>query len=275
MVIPQVVGLPFDEAQSALVAEGFKVAPPQRVRSTAPKDQVIEATPQQGTEVAAGSTIRLKVSKGTRPVPGVEGQTAEEATATLRGAGFVVRQTEREDSAEAGTVIDQNPAQGDPYPIGATVSIVVSKLPSEVKVPDLFQMSQEQAVNELRKAGLNPGEITRESSETIPVGLVTGQDPSSGTTVARGSAVDLIVSDGTPKVTVPSVVGLTIDDAIAQVQDAGLVPQESSIPVTDPAQVGIVTLQSPNGGVRVEPGTKVILRYGELPPEDFPTETDG
>ena len=104
VVIPQVVGLPFDEACSALVAEGFKVAPPQKVRSTAPNDQVIEgATPQPGTEAAAGSTIRLKISKGTWPCAGrPRAIRPRRPTSTLKDAGFGVRQTEREDSAEAG-----------------------------------------------------------------------------------------------------------------------------------------------------------------------------
>ena len=60
-------------------------------------------------------------------------------------------------------------------------------------------------------------------------------------------------------------------------QNSGLwlsvVPQASSIDVTDQAQDGLVQLQSPGGGTPAKPGTKVILRIGTFTGGDTTTTT--
>ena len=53
------------------------------------------------------------------------------------------------------------------------------------------------------------GTVTQQSSATVPAGNVISQNPTAGTSVAAGSAVNLVVSTGPAPVTVPDVVGQT------------------------------------------------------------------
>jgi hypothetical protein len=64
--------------------------------------------------------------------------------------------------------------------------------------------------------------VTTQSSSTVPAGNVISQNPVAGTSVAAGSAVNLVVSTGPAPVAVPNVVGLTQAAANA-ITGAGLV----------------------------------------------------
>src|SRR5438105_7575614 len=61
--VPDVTGLPFDQASSQLHAQGFKVTR-NDVDSNQPADTVIAESPSAATSAAKGSTVTLSVSKG-------------------------------------------------------------------------------------------------------------------------------------------------------------------------------------------------------------------
>ncbi|BCJ71684.1 serine/threonine protein kinase [Catellatospora sp. IY07-71] len=92
---------------------------------------VIDTNPPAGEEVAEGSTVEVKVSKGNQvAVPRVIGMSEEAATAELKRLGFEVevRQGEEtDDPSRVGTVQNQNPGQSTLKPKGSKVTIVVFK----------------------------------------------------------------------------------------------------------------------------------------------------
>jgi subtilisin family serine protease len=65
-----------------------------------------------------------------------------------------------------------------------------------VIVPNVVGLTQAAATTSLTSAGLVVGTVTPASSSTVPAGSVISQAPGSGTSVAVGSAVNLIVSTG-------------------------------------------------------------------------------
>ncbi|WP_037577286.1 Stk1 family PASTA domain-containing Ser/Thr kinase [Phaeacidiphilus oryzae] len=103
--LPQVTGLPVDQAQQQLSAAGFtvQVSPEQVYSDTVQAGQVAQESPAGGT-APQGSTVTLTLSKGPQlfPVPDVTGQTADQATAALQAAGFQV------------SVVNLNPLAGNP-----------------------------------------------------------------------------------------------------------------------------------------------------------------
>jgi serine/threonine-protein kinase len=95
--------------------------------------------------------------------------------------------------APAGTVIDQRPAPGaqvDPHDV---VTLVISRGPRPVIVPDLTDMTQAQAEQALRRLGLKVSVQTADSWNNDP-GLVIGQSLRSGSKKLPGTLITLTVS---------------------------------------------------------------------------------
>ena len=68
--------------------------------------------------------------------------------------------------------------------------------PAQVSVPNVVGSTQAAATSAITGAGLILGNVTDQSSSTVPSGDVISQNPTSGTSVASGSAVDIVVSTG-------------------------------------------------------------------------------
>ncbi len=109
----------------------------EEVNDSAPKDQVIAVSPNEGSPVAEGSKVTLKVSKGNvGEVPTVIGYTEEQATQRLKEAGYDVRVREGNevDPSQAGKVSKQSPAGKTKLAKGERVTIEVD-VPREDEEP--------------------------------------------------------------------------------------------------------------------------------------------
>ena len=127
--VPSVIGLQFDQASSALQAQGFAVAR-RDVDSERPKGEVVDQSPS--SRAPKGSTITLSVSKGPpmSTVPDVTAQDEGSAQSTLEQSGFTV-QVQRQDVNDPGLdgiVLSQSPTGGSKAKQGSTVTIIVGRL---------------------------------------------------------------------------------------------------------------------------------------------------
>ncbi len=90
----------------------------------------------------------------------------------------------------------------------------------------------------------------------MPSGKVIGTDPAAGQSAPRGSQVTIHVSKGPEMVTVPSLVGQTLDAATQRLQSQGFqVDTQSYLPGR------VVRAQDPAAGTSVDKGTKVTLFF--------------
>jgi serine/threonine-protein kinase len=80
----------------------------------------------------------------------------------------------------------------------------------------------------LKQAGLEPAAKNSTIFSTKPTGTVVSTKPGTGTSVARGSAVTLVVSKGPQPVTMPDLVGQQLDAAKQALADAHLVYDETN-----------------------------------------------
>jgi beta-lactam-binding protein with PASTA domain len=80
--------------------------------------------------------------------------------------------------------------------IAALVAGTSPVVPAPVQVPNIVGMTQADAQSAITSAGLVVGTIDQASSSTVPQGSVISQTPAAATSVARGSAVNLVVSTG-------------------------------------------------------------------------------
>lgn len=69
---------------------------------------------------------------------------------------------------------------------------------NRVTVPDVVDQSQSDAEGNLTLAGLTVGAITGQTSGTVNAGNVISQTPAAGSTVNKGTEVNLVISTGPP-----------------------------------------------------------------------------
>jgi beta-lactam-binding protein with PASTA domain len=201
VVVPNVVGLAQAAAETAITDAGLVVGTvTTQTSETIPTGEVISQNPTAGTEVASGSAVDLVVSSGAQPVavPNVVGMAQAAAETAITDAGLVVGTvtTQASETVPAGEVISQSPTAGTEVASGSAVDLVVSSGVQVVAVPNVVGMAQAAAETAITDAGLVVGTVTTQASDTIPAGEVISQNPTAGTEVAPGSAVDLIVSSG-------------------------------------------------------------------------------
>jgi beta-lactam-binding protein with PASTA domain len=134
----------------------------------------------------------------------------------------------------------------------------------DVTVPDVTGMTLENAELALADAGLEVGRVTEEATEDAEANTVLSQTPPANEVVAEGSRVDLVVASAVEGVEVPDVVGLSLDDATATLEDAGLTVRSEEV-FSDDVEAGLVTAQSPQPGTRVESGAEVALSVSKGP----------
>jgi hypothetical protein len=96
----------------------------------------------------------------------------------------------------SGSVISQVPEAGASVSPGTPVLLTVSEGPQPVTVPNVVGRTQAEAQTAITGGGLSVGEITRQHSASVPQGGVISQSPEAGASLAPGTAVALIVSDG-------------------------------------------------------------------------------
>jgi serine/threonine-protein kinase len=128
------------------------------------------------------------------------------------------------------------------------------------KVPDVGGLTQAKATQEITDAGLVVGNVTRMASRRVPKGRVIDQDPPPNTSILKGKPVDLVVSAGVGRTGVPSLRGLSLDEASQALDRAGLkLGQTKAVNSTQSAN--IVVGQSLKPGKAVARGTSVDVRY--------------
>ena len=105
-----------------------------------------------------------------------------------------------------------------------------------------------------------------EYNTNYPPGTVIGQSPPPGHPVPENGVITLVVSTNAYP-SVPSVVGLTREEATRRLRNAGYAVAVFSAPSHDPSYaVGAVVSQNPRGGTERQPGTTVTIRVNPEPP---------
>lgn len=158
-----------------------------------PAGRIIASKPTTGTIMQPRERIDLTISKGPAPipVPTVSGRALSDAKSVLANAGFTTSSTAAySDSVKDGVVIRTEPGAGAQLQRNSNVTIVVSKGPAPVKVPDLFKMSRSKAESTLKSLGLKV--VVKTSGKRL-LNIVQDQNPKAGTVVPRGTTVTIIV----------------------------------------------------------------------------------
>jgi eukaryotic-like serine/threonine-protein kinase len=135
--------------------------------------------------------------------------------------------------------------------------------PAGAEVPNVKGLAEEQARQKLTASGFEVDVRSPESS-AANAGKVLEQSPAAGERAEKGSRV-VGVGGGPPTVEVPGVVGLSLSEAKAALDEVSLtVGLQREIP-SDTAPEGVVIEQGYPAGVKVEPGTAVNIGVSSGP----------
>lgn len=155
-------------------------------------------------------------------VPELAGMTLGEAQNQIAGNGWELTVTrEQSDSVEVDRVIRTDPATGVEVKEGDPFTIVVSNGPPPVPLPDINGKTADEASALLAQAGLTPTVQPAQYDETVPQGIVlTWKVPAqpmlaAGDPVERGTAVEVVPSNGPTPREMPDMVNVPLERSTA------------------------------------------------------------
>jgi eukaryotic-like serine/threonine-protein kinase len=192
------------------------------------------------------------------------GETQKNAEHQIKAANLhpAVNRVSNEE-VDRGKVFKQDPDPGSKVDKNGTVTIWVSTGPPKVSVPDVKGQSWPTAQQTLVNAGLRP---ERHIVPGDTKDQVTATDPAAGESVPKGSKVRVNVMSGPATGTVPSVVGLTLQDAITKLNAAGFNPNPKYVN-NSTAPANQVISQSPVPGSTETKGKPVTVEVSNGPPQ--------
>jgi serine/threonine protein kinase/beta-lactam-binding protein with PASTA domain len=271
VAVPTVTGLPETDARNQILSAGLRIGDViPRESSVDERGRVLETTPGVGSEVEERTVINLVVGSGPASVrvPLLEGRTVAEATDILEEEGLTLgtqQEQETSDSSEVGKIIESSPRAGESAPGGSAVAVVIGKEQTGVQIPDLAGQELDDAERALRELGLQPeGSDSDGGSGGDDNDRVSGTNPPAGTRVQPNSEVELLTGDSGDEIRMPSVVGLTLQQAQSRLAEEGLVNiQTREERVNNPSDDGEVIEQSVEPNERVTSSQQITLIVGE------------
>lgn len=202
-------------------------------------------------------------------VPDVTGKQVEIAKEILSKEHLNVSVNEIEsDEVPVGEVITQTPSGGAVVKENRTIYLTVSKgnQGSEVLMPDLRDLTLDEAKKKLSEIGLTIGSVHYAESEKYENGKIISQSPASPRKVAKGASVDVIIcrkaekkNDAKNGQDAPTVSGMTLDTAMKTLENAGyIVGNVTNLDASKDNALAKVVKQSPRSGNVVD----LTVEYG-------------
>jgi serine/threonine-protein kinase len=221
---PGVINLSAAAAEKKIEAAGLSFEISGRAYSeTYPRGTVMDTDPDAGSRVLKDGTVSAVISRGPErfKVPNGVGKSLNKTQDLLlaRHLEFGGATEKFSEKVPKGRVIAMSPKPGTPLKRGSAVSVVVSKGPKPIEVPNFTGKDAEKAQEKLEELGFEVS-TSQEHSSSVKEGRVISQDPDSGT-LFKGDSVELVVSQGPEMVEVPRVRGRRVGAAKKLLEEAG------------------------------------------------------
>ncbi|MCU1432037.1 MAG: serine/threonine protein kinase with sensor(s), partial [Actinotalea sp.] len=196
------------------------------------------------------------------------GQDIADARVMLAEAGLDAEPTDVFDAeAPTGTVLSVVPDEGARIVKDGTVDLTVSKGPDLRVVPaGLVGLPVAEARAALEAAGFVVPEPERQYDDAVPVDVVVGVSQEGDTQLPVDTEVVLTISSGPAPLTIPGVLGVPKDEAIAALTAVGLVVNADAVGYSDEHPAGTVMAQDPVGGAAGFRTGTVTLTISQGPP---------
>ena len=207
--------------------------------------------------------------------PNFKGMTLQQAQEQAKALDIKVKEGDEviSDEVDKGLIVSQNPEAGATIKTGSTITVNISKGLGDGSVPDLTGKMKDELSDYLEAAGFKLGAVTTKASDE-PEGTVLSQNPKAGSEVEKGTAIDVVVSDGSKaKATVPYLVGRSLSEAQSELANAGLKTGNVSYDFSSSYAEGEVMWQQYDAGAAIDKGSSVKLRVSKGPEPTTTTTT--
>ena len=252
--VPQLVGLTWDEAVAKAGAVELYVANKEEEYSNEYEEGKITSQEiERGQEIRKGSTIYVKVSKGSDMVTIPDVVDSELADAYDKFSDVAVKITEEyvsDSDKEIGIVVKQEPQGGAKVAKFSDVILYISRGKENVKVtvPNVVGRTQEEAEKLLKSANLIVGSVIMAESADTEKGKVVKQGIPAGEQVNSGYSVTLVISSGAPEVIEEE----ETEAEIEEVEKTELVVDENSEEVQSVTEESAEETVNPDDNEQVE-----------------------
>lgn len=267
-VVPDLYGLPLEDAKAQLEALSFLCEVVEDYDATIAAGCVMKQSAEAGKEAARGSTVTLTVSLGRDPsveyptkevkVINFVGMTYKDAIKSAARAELVIKVSEKKysDTVPENTVMAQSVPADSVITNDNVVELTVSLGKKSVLVPYVIGAAEADAIAALEGRELTVTVVYKDSN-TFAHGLVMSQSVEAKKKVSAGTAITITVSKGAASFNVPSVVGKNEATAKSLLNGKGLkvsvtYAKDSSVPE------GNVISQAPASG-SVKAGDTVTI----------------
>ena len=135
--MPKITGMKLDEATSTLEALGLKIETEEEYSTKVEAGYIIEQDVKADTDIDAGETVKVKVSKGVEKVtvPDLTGKSEADAKSAIKSAGLKLKTTAttEDTTKDDGTVVKQTLEAGTEVEKNSEITITVNKLQIDKK----------------------------------------------------------------------------------------------------------------------------------------------
>lgn len=210
-------------------------------------------------------------------IPDIVGKNIEDGKTQLASINLTLVEVGTEVSdKEEGTILQINPKAGTKVKEKTEVRVIVSGGETKLKMPDLKEYDINTAKTILNSLGLSIESSSEEYNDNVAKGQIISQDPSPDTEVSASDKITVVISKG-PQIrlsTVPSVVGLTKDEAAVKLGESKLKVAVKEQNVDNSNDDGKVLSQSMEVNSQVAQYSTVTITVGKyVQPEPPATVT--
>lgn len=204
------------------------------------------------------------VRRGVTPTPELFGLSEEEALALLADQGLDLAWSEEgeryDERVPASHILMQEPRAGTLVKRGRAVTVVLSRGPRLIEVPQVTGEALQAAQITLAAAGLRPGRTVNVYGKGAP-GSVVAQQPAGGSRVEHEAEVDLLLSLEDPNASylMPDLVNHSYDEVRRFFESQGFRLGRVSYESYDGIAPGTVVRQFPLAGHPLHRGNVIAL----------------
>ncbi|MFH1454291.1 MAG: Stk1 family PASTA domain-containing Ser/Thr kinase [Armatimonadota bacterium] len=225
--VPNLVNMNYAEALTATENAGLKIkVQGEEFSDTVETGRIIKQYPEWGRKLNINTPVLVILSKGIAglKVPNFIGKNIKDAETILNGMDLkfrVIKEVINKDVPE-GIIIAQRPAPGEEIAQKDTVYFEVSQGAFAKAVPNLTDLTLEEAEKILKDFNLDYEIAGEKPSAKIPKGNVIDQDPKPKRAIPEDKKIKLYLSSGFENLTAPNLIGLGLNEAKQEVNELGL-----------------------------------------------------
>lgn len=267
--VPSVISKEYNEGADKLKASDLLVEISGLQPSDIPADLILYQDIEAGTVVEVNTLVSVLVSSELikQPVPNVQGTEYEDAKEQLEELGFKVKvKKEYSDVIAENCIISQSvpPEKELPENSEVTLTISIGRDPSkefhdkQLEVPDFSGMTFEEAYAKASSLGMLIKVTDYRYSKEVEKNRIIESDPAAGELIMNRMSVELVISLGYAKVSVPKLELMEEAQAVSQLKSRGL-KANIRYEYSDRIKEGLVISQDPKEKTEIEPESTVNL----------------